>query len=556
MNITALSKRLLLFLMLTAVLVTGCTDDSSPPANPQQAEQSPVKQEQTVPVEGGELVMGAVSKLPAFDPYGVSKKETELHEWEKLTYRGLLTHGDDYSLQPALAESYKIDRSGPKPAVVVTLRKGAVWSDGKPVTVEDVVFTYHEYARPHYYGVWRKWSHLLDGVSPYRTGKAQAITGITADAAQGTVRFVLARDDVSFLQSLTAPLLPKHQLQGKSIGEIDTLSREGKIIGAGPYQIASLAASEWRYRSNAGYYEGKPRLTSVRVIPVAPERVAEEIAAGRVHISWTSPDAAHRLREAGEKAAAVQTASAHGYHLVGFNLQHPVLRDGAVRRALAQAIPREQILQELFYGLAQSADGPLAPGSFADAAGEKLTYNPDQARQVLAQKGFTETKPLQLSFIYPSGNGVREQLANRLIAAWEQLPVTITKQGLPPEAFAAHLFGGKPMDLYLYAWEYPADPAELIELFHSREKVGELGLNASRYANKQADQLLERGQLLLAADERKKVFAELQQQIARDLPIVPLVQIPNHYMISAHLKGVERLGLDPFRQVHTWWIQP
>ncbi|NGQ94821.1 hypothetical protein G3578_06440 [Brevibacillus sp. SYP-B805] len=560
---SALSKRVLL-LLLAASLMTGCTPGQLPSLQTSPA-QSPPPQTPlptgspaapaSAPREGGELVAAALGKLPSFDPFGVSKQETALTDFESLAYRGLFTHGPDRSLVPALASGYTIDRTQGKPAVVVTLRRGAAWSDGQPVTVDDVVFTYEIYANPHYYGVWRKWSHLLDGVSPFRAGKAPHIAGITADPKKGTVRFALVRDDVTFLQSLTAPLLPKHQLAGRPIGELDALSRSGRMVGAGPFQVKALAEGAWQFAANSHYDEGKPHLDAVRVVPVPPSRLADEVKAGRIHFSWISPEMAHQLTVVGGEAW-IATGPANGYHFLGFNTQSPALQDVAIRRALAQAVSPRAITEESFWGLAAVAKGPLAPGSFAYAPGEMPAYQPEAAAGALARKGYTREKPLVLTLTYPGGNPVRDRLVDSLLKSWSSLPVRIEKKALPAEEFAAAVFGGSKLDLYLYAWKYPDDPTELMQLYHSREKVGELGLNASRYQNRQADQLLERGQLLLPAEERKKVFAAWQQRFAADLPIFPLLALPNRYLVSNRLHGVpQQLETQPFAEIHTWWVE-
>lgn len=552
----ALSTRVLLIFGLIAFLLTGCTNTNTGQTQAAKQNEKPpaASRQQASHSQGGELVIAAMEQLPVFDPFGVSKRETHLHDLERITYQGLFTQGSDQSLEPSLATGYTIDRTKPKPAVVVTLRKGAVWPDGKPVTVEDVLFTYQEYARPYYYGVWRKWSHLLDGVSPFRTGKAAAISGITVDRQQGTIRFSLSRDDVSFLQSLTVPLLPKHQLAGKTTGEIDALSKTGKLLGAGPFQVDSLTPREWTLVANSSFYGSKPRLNSIRVIPLAQAKLEEELKAGRVHVSWLSPELASKLAQV--ENGRIVSAAAKGYHFLGYNLQSPALQDITIRKALAQAISPGQISKDSLYGWADPVKSPLAPGSFAYEPGEWPAFQPDAAAKAFAQKGYTKEKPLPLAFVYPANNQVRERLARELSKALEQLPVRLEKKALPPDQFVSYLFGGSKVDLYLYAWEYPADPVELNRLWHSREKVGERGFNASRYVNPEADQLLEKAQRLLPASERKPLYGAWQKQFSQDLPIYPLVQVRNPYFVSAQVHGVpDQLGIDPLNSIEEWWIE-
>lgn len=550
MTSRVLSTRVLVIFGLIASLIVGCTS-----AAQKSAEQTSVeKTQKTAPRSGGELVIAMQEKLPVFDPFGVSKKETRLHELERITYQGLFRHDDQYRLEPALASGYTIDRSQSKPAVVVTLRKGAVWSDGKPVTVDDVLFTYQEYARPYYYGVWREWSHLLEGVSPFRTGKAAAIAGITVDRERGTVRFALTRDDARFLQSLTAPLLARHQLAGKSTGEIDALSKAGKLLGTGPYRIASVSAQEWVFAKSSNPNGNKPRIERIRVVPLAQAKLEEELKAGRIHISWVSPMQAASLAKS--DMGRIVPAAARGYHYVGFNLQSPALQDISIRRALAMAVSTEQLAEEAFYGWADPAQSPLAPGSFAYAPGKWPIFQPKEAARLLAQKGYSKEKPLQLTLVYPAHNQVRERLVKELGKAWEPLPVRLEKKAIPADRYVAYLYGGSKLDLYVNAWEYPADPAGLSRLWHSREKVGELGLNASRYQNPAADQWLDQGARLLSEAERKQAYAAWQRQFAQDLPIMPLVQVRNPYYVAWQVQGItEQLGLYPFANVADWWLE-
>ncbi|MBO8163719.1 MAG: ABC transporter substrate-binding protein [Brevibacillus sp.] len=554
MIVHQMSGKALRIMMATLCLVAGCTDGQ--PASPEPVEHS--SQPDTHPGEptpGGQLVMAAVGSLPSFDPFGTAKQEPLLNPYESLAYGGLLAYDESGMPQANLASEFRIERTDGKPVVTVTLPPQAAWADGRPLTTEDVRFTLETYSRPDYYGIWREPTHLIEGVSRFRHGKAERISGIAVDPDQRTVRISLERDDITFLHLLTAPLLPKHQLDGKTPDEIAALSREGQILGTGMFQPQQMDDEAWTFAANGSYLGKKPLLESVKVIALPQEKVEEEVVAGRVHISPVSPEVAHLLRESGSDVKII-SAAAHGYHFVGYNLASDKLKDADVRRALSQAVPVEQLARDLFYGFAQPAKSPLAPGTFAYVPGRFPSFDRDAAETVLKEKGYSRENPLSLTLVYPSGNQVRERMVEAVRAAWEKLPVRIEAKPLKYEEFAAYLFGGQPVDLYLYAWKYPTDPAGLIKVWHSRERVGELGLNASRYANSHADQLLERGQLMLSDAERKKLFVEWQQHFAADLPILPLVEVKNPYIISTRLQGAaDQLGREPFRELGSWWLK-
>ncbi|UFJ41551.1 ABC transporter substrate-binding protein [Brevibacillus humidisoli] len=543
--------------LVIAVLLTGCTDGQSAPPPPASdpAPAAESESESATPKSGGQLVVGSIGGLPVFDPFGTAKQEAALTPYESLAYEGLLVYGEDGLLKANLASDYRLEKVDGKPVVTLSLPKQRKWADGKPITVEDVRFTLETYSRPDYYGVWRESTHLIEGVSRFRRGKDEHISGITVAPEQGTVRISLDRDDVAFLPLLTAPLLPQHQLQGKSLDEISSLSIGGQLIGTGIFQPQQMSEQEWVFAANGSYHGEKPLLDSVKVIPLQQEKVGEEVASGRVHISMVSPEVAHLLNEQ-DTAVQIKTAEAHGYHFIGYNLASEKLQDLVVRQALSQAVPVEKIVDELFYSFAQPVKSPLHPASFAYEAGVLPGFDPKAAQAVLKEKGYSQEKPLVLTMVYPSGSQVRQRLVDALLEAWKSLPVKVETKPLQPDEFHAYLFGGQATDLYLYAWQYPLDPSELIKIWHSRERVGELGLNASRWTNPQADQLLEKGQLLLDEKERQKLFGDWQKQFAADLPILPLVEVQNPYCISTRLHGVaDRLGMQPFREIGSWWLE-
>ncbi|MFM1654233.1 ABC transporter substrate-binding protein [Brevibacillus sp. B_LB10_24] len=551
------SKRWLWALLAAATAMCGCAPGQNQVYDQTPAAASVTKNHQAAAAshDGKELVIGSPGTLPAFDPFGQSKQEARLNPLEFLAYRGLLAASEEKGYTAALAAGYTVERENGKPSIVVKLREGGTWPDGSPITADDVLFTLETYARPEYYGVWRQAMGQIKGVSAYRSGQAEHISGITVDTARKAVRIALERDDMRFFSTLTAPLLCRNQLAGKTVKEIGELSQAGRLLGAGPFQPMQLSPHEWRFAANPAYCEGKPLLDAIRVRPVEPSGMAGELAGGTIDWCPVSPDMVSRLAGTADAAGTLvaKAGGGSGYHFLGFNLESGPLADLAVRRALAQAISAGRISEDVFYGYAEPALGPVSPHSFAYAPGGLPRYDRAGAAKTLAAKGFSAKNPLTLTLVYPAENGVRERLLRSLIRSWADLPVRIVTIPLPPKEFVSYIFGGKPFDLYLYGWRYPEDPGELSKLWHSREKVGELGLNASRYVNSRADQLLERGRLILPLSERKKLFAEWQRLFAADLPIVPLVEVKQPYFVSSRLHlPDEQWGTQPFRTVHNW----
>ncbi|MGE5702280.1 MAG: ABC transporter substrate-binding protein, partial [Clostridia bacterium] len=511
MMLTALFRWMIFVCCLVAVLVSGCvsngqtislgTEATKPPVA-QSSQRMGVANPSKVVVAGKdtEVVISVPDQLPAWDPLGFAKQEMELTPVESLGYEGLLQPLPDQTYGPALASTIQITRADGLPVVLLTLREGLKWPDGKPITTDDVRFTLETFARPDYYGIWRRKMTLIRGGSPYRAGNAAHISGIATDPTKRTVRIELEQEDITFLQVLAGPLLPKHQLEGVEMDKLEEQSRKGGLIGAGPFKLTGMKPRGWSFAANDFYYKEKPKISSLRVIPIPPETLSQAIQEGTVHIGWASPQAG-RIPD----GVSRMHAQARGYQFLGFNLLTPALQDQEIRRTLIQALPVDRMIKERFNGLAEAAQGPLPVRSFAYAKGSWPSYDLKKASRTLAQKGYSHKQPLHLHLVYPK-DAVREQLVQGIREAWRSLPIKLKTTSFSAEEYAAYVFGASPYDLYVYGWRDGHDPAELFKLWHSKQKTGERGYNASNYRSSEADKLLEQGVRFLPQTERKRLF--------------------------------------------------
>lgn len=497
-------------------------------------------------------VIAMPQHYPAVDPLGLDKREQELTAVERFGYEGLLQPLSDQTYGPALASDYRVENRDGKPVITVRLRPGGKWPDGQPITVDDVRATLELYAKPEYYGIWRSQLALLEGASAFRAEKAKQISGIVTDAASQTIQLHLTQEDRSFLPILTAPLLSHKQLAGKGLPEIERLAKAGQLLGAGPFQVESIAGDNWTFSANLHYYAGTPRLKALHVRRMTTEQAQAAVQAGEVHIAWVAPGQAAQLAKKPPENLRLVTTEAAGYHFLGFNLTAGPAADRQVRRALVEALSAKKIAHDRFFGMGKIADGPLSPLSFAYKPQPLPAYNLQQAARTLADKGYSKAHPLVLAMVYPQ-DAVRERLFQAVQEAWRPLPVKVTAKPLPADEFAAHVFGASPYDLYLFGWKDGQDPSVLNRLWHSREKPGELGFNASHYYNAKADRLLDSANGFLPQAERKRLYAEWQALFAHDLPIMPLVRLPESYVVAKRLHGIEAdHGVQPFGGSWKW----
>ena len=235
-----------------------------------------------------------------------------------------------------------------------------------------------------------------------------------------------------------------------------------------------------------------------------------------------------------ENEAGLETTSFLGWGSVhlGFNTESPKLQDVRVRRAMAHAVDKGLIVDEFFQGLAEPAVSPVPPTvRFATFPEEPYPYNPDEARRLL-QKAGAEGLSLRLD-IYQSPD--LEAVAQVVQAMLAEVGVTLD---IRTQEYAAYVEATQADDAELYAtsWGTVTLDADytLYAFFHSSEIPQN---NLSRYRVPEVDASLDAGRETPDDALRERVYAEVQEQVLEDVPLVTL-----YYPYSTYAKRAELTG--------------
>lgn len=490
-----------------------------------------------VPAHGGSLTEGVVGTPRFVNPLlAVSDTDRDL---VALTYAGLMGTGADGAPVPALAESYTISPSGT--VYTFTLRQNAKFSDGTPVTADDVVYTVQKAQDPAL-----KSPALADWAN---------IRVETVDAR--TVRFTLPKPYAPFLKDARLGILPARLWRSVSDTEFPFTAMDIVPVGAGPFTVSDVshgkngAITAYHLSSFRDYVTGRPYLDAIHLVFYADQSAL--IAA----IKDGSVDSAYGV--ATKDALRVPYARVFG---VFFNTSgSSSLAKPEVRKALSLAVNRQSLVRDTLGGYALPLTGPVPAlaatpadqlgnieAAKAALAGAKWTYDPSQN---VWQKG-SQT----LSVTIKTSNVPELKLvASSVKADWDAFgvpttvelhdPSDLTQNVIRPRAFDALLFGeviGTSQDLFAF-WDSSmrADP----------------GLNVAGYANKSVDVILERlrterDPVQVAADIR-----EASQLIANDYPAAFLYSPDFVYAVPADLHGVSLSTVatptDRFTNVAGWY---
>ena len=362
-----LTRRLMMSLYVIALLATGI--------NFTQAS------------DGGTAVFGAQNDPGHFNP-GITTGYN-VHIVADSMFNGLVAMTRDLKPAPDLAASWSVNESST--VYTFNLQPNVLWHDGNKFTAADVKFTFENV--------------LFKYHSRTRAGLGNVIKNIEV-IDDLTVEFQLKRPYAPLLQRLDvteAPILPMHLYAS---GDANDHPANLQPIGTGPFKFKSYRKGESvvLVRNENYFKKGLPRLEKL-VFQIIPDTATRLLALENGEVDYLNrvpPTDVERLRKSGKTTIVSTSTGAGGGNCIvtlTFNLERPATGDSRVRRAIAHAVDRNEILERVIFGQGRVADAPISSGiPWAHAAGSLATYdyNPAKARALLDEAGFL-----------PDANGTR-----------------------------------------------------------------------------------------------------------------------------------------------------
>lgn len=510
-----------------------------------------------VPASGGTLTEGVIGAPRFINPVlAISDADRDL---TALVYSGLLKATPSGDYVPDLAESYTVSEDGR--TYTFKIRPDAQFHDGEPVTADDVIFT-----------IEKTQDAFLK--SPLQANW----NGVTVTKVDDkTVQFSLKQAYAPFVENLTLGILPKHLWQDISDDEFPFSDLNTSPVGSGPFRISGITRSSggvpasYTLKAFGSYALGRPYLNAITFRFYQNEDdLVNALRTGDVEAAnGLSPASLTEL-----PSAKIDTSSLNRVFGVFFNQnQSAVLRDHDVRAALDAAVDRQALVKQVLGGYGTPLHGPVPPGLFPEppAAPAATTTDPALlARNALIKAGWTpgpdgvlqkttgkgkSAKTVTLEFTLATGNVPELREAAQVIQDdWQRMgakvDVQVYNQGdlsqnvIRPRKYDALLFGeviGRELDLFAF-WS-------------SSQRV-DPGLNIAMYANSTADKILESLRATESDSERQKLYAQFEDQLAKDVPAVFLYAPDFVYTVPKDLQGVD-LGFietpsDRFLSVAQW----
>lgn len=336
------------------------------------------------------MIIGLTQPWETLNPVvGFAVSEYEI--WN-IQYYGLTTRSaDDYSPQPGLAESWV--ENDPGLSYTYTLREGLTWSDGQPITAEDIAWNINT-ARD------QEWSNYVS-----------TVTNLTAEVVDERTVTVTSEVPDPKLPAVEIYVLPKHvweeQATPDTIDSYDGLDG----VGSGPFTISDYQSEEsLTMTANEHFYGGRPTIdTLIFRYFTNPDAMVAALQRGEIDAAHGIPASSYETLDADPDIVAVAGLQG-GFDEIAFNggqaagegQPHPAVLDVEFRRALNMAIDKAGATEDLWFGLAEPATGASMGADLKWVpdipAEDQFAYDPAAANAKLDELGYVDT----------NGDGLRE----------------------------------------------------------------------------------------------------------------------------------------------------
>ena len=478
--------------------------------------------------------------------------------------RPLVTYNADWKLECMLCtelpsfengRAQKVDLGNGKTGVAITytLLRDARWGDGKPVTTEDVAFSYK-----------------LGQTPQVGVADAEAYRRVVKVEIKDAKTFTLTLDRVTFDYPAAAavPILPAHlekaafadPAQYRFHTAYDTNPTNPGLYD-GPYRVTEIVpGSHIILERNPGWSGPQPYFRRVVIWTVENTAALEanllagglDMVAGELGFSL---DEALAFEKRHGSRFKILYKPGLSYEHVDTNLASPILADVNVRQALLYGIDRKAITDEIFAGRDPVADSfvpPLDPAFAHDLP--HYSYDPGKARALLDAAGWKQGsdgmrrkdgKPLALELATTSGNRTREMIEQVLQAQWRQVGIAVRIKNQPARVLIGDTTKHRNFDMAMFAWVGAPENVPRAELNSQQipsAENGWSGQNFDGYNNPVFDALMDAIEVELDPAKRFAMWRQLQTMYAEQLPALPLYFRADAYVLPKWLEGVNPTG--------------
>ena len=435
---------------------------------------------------------------------------------------------------------------------IVHIDDAATWSDGTPVTADDVVYTALRLASP-VIGNTAMMYYVFEGVGDdgFVEEGAESIDGIQK-VDDKTVQFTTKEEMpiTTFENSYARYLLtlPKHVIKQYSEEELSTAEWfNHPDVVSGPFIVTDFDVDHYiSYEANKDYWKGAPKIDKLNIKIVDGSQLYAGLQSGEIDITQqTMSDIPQEDYESVEALDNVDVVYGSPVTNQSVFIQTKNVPDVKVRQAMLYAIDRQQILEELLNGHGEIVDGFLSSASpFYDDSLTPVSYDPEKAKTLLEEAGWDGSQTIR--FYVNSGDSTFVNAASIIAAEWAAVGIKAEIQTVD-FATLMSVAGTEDYDVLAVQYTYaPVDPYPDVAWLLGGEG------SWTGYSDDTLNDALTKSQLTSDPEETKELFSVVDKKVQEDVPMFSAYVISAQGAVSKRITGAAPSVYGFFNDVQNW----
>ncbi|MGI6571132.1 MAG: ABC transporter substrate-binding protein [Caldicoprobacterales bacterium] len=556
-----MSKAISIILLVALISVlTACSifwaPDSQGTEETAPSENTPVPTE-PVPRRGGELRV-PLTNPDTFNP--LLTQSRDMLNFLSLIYESPIAYDENLRPVPSLVTGWEVSPDGR--LWVFDVRKDVLWHNGETMTGEDILFTFQILQ-----------SGALD--SFYQSNIFENTNIVEYGLRSGdphTFYIRLGEPSYQLLDLLTFPVLPKSVYQSAEF-IMDSKDDPALMpVGTGPYRIDpshSFDEGTIRLTRNERWWNGAPYIDSILARTYQTNDEARN-AFEKEEIDLVDTTVVYANTRLNRINAGHYKYLTSNYEFLALNSRNPLFEDKNVRKAMAYAINRKDIISKVYLNNAETVDVPIPSDSWLYNSSYRIyDFDEKRAARLLEEAGWKDTdgdavldreiegEKIDLAFtlLTNKDNAFRRDTAYLIAEQLSLLGFHVQVELVPWDVLQEEKMAEGEFDAVLTGYSLDNMP-DLRVLFHSAQTGGN-GSGFLYYNNPEMDYLLNLAAVTYMEEERKEVYEEIQKLFVDELPVISLYFRTGSLLADNRVHGIGRIGeLGIYRNIEDWFLVP
>ncbi|SDG38079.1 peptide/nickel transport system substrate-binding protein [Fontibacillus panacisegetis] len=469
-----------------------------------------------------------------------------------LMFLPLVEIDEDLTFKPMLADSIETKDNQ---TFTINLNKDAKWTDGNPVTADDVIFTFKLMANPKVASTYAYMYAIIEGLDDagYLPEGKEDISGITkVDDHTLTIK-TKAPTTLSIFQDsigrylLTVPQSALKDVAPENINKSEFMQKPS--VTNGPFKLVEYSRDHYvTFEANADYFKGASKLNQLNFKVLQPTAISSQLQSGEIDMNIPSAGVIPIADYDKIKGLqGIKTTDGPAIATQFMYINEKTVPDAKQRQAISYAINREMIVNNLLKGSGEVVDGFFTSYSpYVDSGIKPVAYDPEKAKSLLQESGWDAGKTLTLTVL--SGDSTLEQAANIMAENLKAAGINVKIQ-MADLATLIDKIVALDYDLgILTVSMVPVNPLPDVAYF-----LGEG--NPNGYSNPEVNKLL--ASLGTEVDESKikQYYSELQKIVAEDVPMPSIYATRPLGAVNERVSGATPKDFGMFNNVNEWDVK-